>query len=252
MNDGSLALIATGGLVFCRVASLAAALPVFSAEGTPKSVPVILAVAVTLLVGPSVPLVSVPDNAGLLLVGVIGEVGLGALGGLTIRSVFAALAMATELAALQMGLASAALFNPLERAQGGPIGNLASWAAGLGFLAADLHLRCLEGVALSFSRVGPGAVALDGVDVQQLVAAAEASVALGVQLSGPVLVMVWFVNLLVAVLARLAPKMNVFFAVGQTLTSVFGVYILAVAMPWVMLAHGDAVRAAVHALARWW
>ncbi len=252
MNDPLWALIATGGLVFCRVAGLVAALPVFGAEGTPKSVPVVLAAAVTLLVAPGLPLVAAPQHLGFLVVGVMGEVLVGGLGGLTIRAVFAALAMATELMALQSGLASATLFNPLERQQSGPMGTFASWAASLGFLSTGLHLRCLEAVGTSFQRVPPGAASVSSEGLQALVEAVEASVSLGVQLSGPILAMVWFVNLLVAVLARLAPKMNVFFSVGMTLTSVIGVYILAVALPWILLVEQAALTRAVMALPAGW
>ena len=78
-----------------------------------------------------------------------------------------------------------------------------------------------------------------------------ASVALGLQLAGPILVMVWLVNVLVAVLARLAPKMNVFFSVGMTLTSSLGILLLAVSLPWLIAVHHEAVRQAVAALGPW-
>lgn len=241
----NLAVIATAGLVFCRIVGLMSSLPVFSAQGTPKAVPVFAAIGTVLMVAPSVPLIVVPNSAGALLIGVVSELGLGMLAGMSVRVVFAALAMGTELMAMQMGLAMATMFNPLERQQSGPMGTLASWTAGLAFLGTGQHLRCLELVGTSFESVPPGAGGIDADGLRALVAAVEASFELGVQLSGPILVMVWFVNVLVAVLARLAPRMNVFFSVGMTITSSVGIVLLAVSLPWIMAVHGAAVKAAI-------
>jgi flagellar biosynthetic protein FliR len=247
----TLAALATGFLVFCRVTGLVAGLPVFSAQGTPKAVPVFAALGVVLLVAPGIPVIDEPGSLLALVVGVFGELTLGLTAGLSVRIVFAALAMGTELMAMQMGLAMATMFNPMERQQAGPLGILASWLAGLVFLASGLHLRCLEIVAASFAVLPPGA-AVNRVHFVQIVEAVEASVHLGVQISGPILVMVWFVNVMVAVLARLAPRMNVFFSVGMTLTSSLGILVLAVSLPWIMVVHGAAVEQTVARLAGMW
>jgi len=245
----NLAVLATAGLVFCRVAGLVAGLPVFSAQGVPKAIPIFTAVGVVLLIAPTVSLIEAPSNLLVLVVGVASELLLGLLAGFSVRVVFAALHMGTELMALQMGLAMATMFNPLEKQQAGPLGTLASWTAGLAFLGTGLHLRCLEIVGRSFETLPPGG----GFDIDQLqllLVGAEASIRLGVQLSGPILVMVWFVNVLVAVLARLAPKMNVFFSVGMTITSSVGIVLVAISLPWVMAVHGAAVAETVSGLRR--
>lgn len=247
----SLAVLATAALVFCRVGGMVAALPLFSSDGTPKHVPVFVALGVVLVVAPGVPVTRAPDHTAALIVGVVGEVSLGLLAGTSVRAVFAALSMGSEMMAMQMGLAMATLFNPLERQQSGPLGSLASWTAGLTFLATGLHNRCLEVVASSFHHLPPGEGVWTVDGLQSLVIAVEASVALGLQLAGPILVMVWLVNVLVAVLARLAPKMNVFFSVGMTLTSSLGILLLAVSLPWLIAVHHEAVRQAVAALGPW-
>jgi flagellar biosynthesis protein FliR len=245
-----LAMIATGGLVFCRTAGLVGTLPVFAAQGTPKHVPIFAALSVTLLVAPAIPLVEAPAHLGVLIAGVAGEIFLGATAGLTVRAVFAALAMGCEIMAMQMGLAIATMFNPLERQQAGPLGLMASWAAGLAFVANGLHLRCIEAVGVSFTHLPPGAWTGNLDFLTLFPAAVESTIVLGVQLAGPILGLVWLVNLLVAILARLAPKMNVFFSIGMTLTSVLGIWMLAMALPWILAVHGAAVETAVASLFR--
>lgn len=240
----NLAALATAGLVFCRVTGLVAGLPVFSAQGTPKAVPILVGVGTVLAVAPAVPVADVPLSVGALMVGVFGELAVGLTAGMAVRVVFVALALGTELMAAQMGLAMATMLNPLEKHQAGPMGTLASWAAGLAFLSGGLHLRCLEAVALSFHVLPPGG-GFDMALLEALSNGAATSIVLGVQLSGPVLLMVWFVNVLVAVLARLAPRMNVFFSVGMTLTSSLGILLVATSLPWVLGVHAAAVRDAV-------
>ncbi len=248
MMADPLAVLATTGLVFARVGALVMGMPVFSAEGVPKAVPILGALGVTLLVAPAQPLVAAPTSLGTLIFALAGELMLGLMAGLTVRAVFAALAMASEIMAMQMGLAMATLLNPLERQQAGPLGTLASWAASLAFLANGLHLRCLEGVAASFAVLPAGSWDADLSSVARLPDALEAAVHLGVQLAGPILGLVWFVNVLVALLARLAPKMNVFFSIGMTLTSVLGVLMLIPSLPWILSVHEAAVLAAVQRL----
>ena len=80
----------------------------------------------------------------------------------------------------------------------------------------------------------------------------EVAIHLGVQLAGPVLALVFFVNVLVAILARLAPRMNVFFSIGMTLTSVFGVLIIVPSLPWMLAIHSAALANAVERLSMLW
>ncbi len=247
-----LAVLATTGLVFGRVGALVMGLPVFSATGVPRAIPVFVALGVTLVIAPAQPLVETPNSLGILVFALAGELMLGLLAGLTVRAIFAALAMASEIMALQMGLAMATMLNPLEKQQAGPVGALASWAATLAFIANGLHLRCLEGVAASFTVMPAGTWDPNLSLFKHIPEALEAAVHLGVQLAGPVLGLVWFVNVLVAMLARLAPKMNVFFSIGMTLTSVLGILMLAPSLPWMLAVHGAALQTAVERLAIAW
>jgi flagellar biosynthesis protein FliR len=62
--------------------------------------------------------------------------------------------------------------------------------------------------------------------------------------------LVWLINVFFALLGRMAPKMNVFFSIGLTANSAAGLYIFAVAMPWILIAHTEAMKEAVRNMAR--
>ena len=247
-----IAVLTTTGLVFARVGALILGMPVFSADGVPKAIPVFSALGITLLIAPAMPLVATPESLGLLVAAVAGELFIGFLAGLTVRAIFASLAIGSEVMAMQMGLAMATMLNPLERQQAGPVGTMVSWGATMMFIGQDMHLRCLEGVALSFQAMPAGRWDADIALIRTLPEIIEVAIHLGVQLAGPVLALVFFVNVLVAILARLAPRMNVFFSIGMTLTSVFGVLIIVPSLPWMLAIHSAALANAVERLSMLW
>jgi flagellar biosynthetic protein FliR len=234
-------LIVTGLLVFGRLGGLFLSLPIFSADGVPRHVPVLSAVAMTMLIVPTVTLAADPTTVSVLVGAFSGEVMLGVLMGSCVRAVFGAMSLAAEVMSGQMGLAMATLFDPMLRTNQGLLGTIGSWLAGVVFLGAGLHLQAIEVVAGSFQVVPAGAVesVLRGGPV--LLDSIAATLVLGVQLAGPVVALVWMVNCFVAVLSRLAPNMNVFFSVGMVLTNVAGILLFAIALPVLLTVHLSAL-----------
>ncbi len=98
-------------------------------------------------------------------------------------------------------------------------------------------------VAGSFQVVPPGGTTNLLSSGQVLLNAVASTLVLGVQLSGPVVALVWMVNVFVAVLSRLAPNMNVFFSVGMVLTNVAGILLFGVALPYLVMVHHGALSA---------
>jgi flagellar biosynthesis protein FliR len=244
-------VILTAMLVFARVGGLVMALPVFNAQGTPRSVVVFTSLAVTILVVPGVQVVGGPEpELGPLLLSLGGELIIGLILGSSVMAVFAAMAVASELMALQMGLAMASLFNPLHKQPTSPVGTLGSWIAGIVFLITGQHLRCLELIAASFSWAPPGSPAFPVGGAEALVVAVGTAISLGIQLAGPLLALVWMVNVLVAILAKLAPRMNVFLSIGMTASTGVGLILIALALPWLVIAHKEAVEQSIRIVAR--
>jgi flagellar biosynthetic protein FliR len=241
----SLSVLVTAGLVFARLGSLIAAMPVISAREIPKHVPILLSAVLAILIAPSIEVMPVESISAGLIVGLAGEILLGAAVGLSVRAVFSAIAMACELASMQMGLAMAAQFNPLQMQQTGPLAILCTWISGGIFLISGLHLRCIEIVAASFQIVPPGTAGLHEAALQSVLLAVGACISLGAQLAGPLILMAWMINVLVGVLGRLAPRMNVFLSIGMTLSSAVGVVLVMLSLPWMMVSHEAALREVV-------
>ena len=228
-----------GLLVFARLGGLAMTMPVLSAQGVPKYIAVLGVGALTIVLAPALPPTEAPATLGFLVLGMATEVGLGLLMGAVVQALFGSLALGAELMGMQMGFGMATLFNPFLKVSSGALGTLATWLASMVFLSAGLHLRCLETLGQSFAVIPPGsmpALHLAGPVVLSVVGMA---IQTGVTLAGPVLALVWTINVTVAVLTRLAPRMNVYFSMGGILTAAGGLLLFGLALPWILLSHNN-------------
>ncbi|MEN0062811.1 MAG: flagellar biosynthetic protein FliR [Myxococcota bacterium] len=238
-------------LAFSRLAAVVAGLPIFSTLGTPRQAIVLVTVGVTILILPTLPITAAPAtlDAVIVLVGV--EVLYGFLTTLGIRAIFQSLSLAAELMSMQTGLAMATMFDPLQVQTSTMVGTVASWLSGMVFLGMGLHLYVLQMLADSFTKVPPGHLAPSPDLPQAIIATVGWHFTLGVQLAGPMLAMVFVVNVLVAILARLAPRMNVFFSIGLTATTIGGMTLFWLSLPWILTLHADAMKKIIAAFPSW-
>ena len=118
------------------------------------------------------------------------------------------------------------------------------------FMSTGLHLRIIEILGESLHRAPPGTLAPHGDMVPYLIRSCGAHLSMGLQLAGPLIALIFIVNVLMALLARLAPRMNVFFAVGMTSTTVAGMVLVFASIPWFVAVHLESMRQAVGVAAR--
>lgn len=238
-------------LAFSRIAAVVAGLPILSTLGTPRQAILILAFGTTMLVLPALPIVPAPTAVS----GIVAAVGIEVLHGfvvtLGIRAIFQAVSLGAELMSMQTGLAMATLFDPLQLQTSSMMGTLATWLSGMVFLGLGLHLEVLVMLADGFAAVPPGQLVPSPDLPKALMQAVGLHFNLGIQLAGPMLLMVFVLNVLVAILARLAPRMNVFFSIGLTATTVAGIVLFWMSLPWILTVHAAALRRIVGELPAW-
>lgn len=231
-------LAAWYGAVFwplVRVLALFAVAPLLSHRAIPLRVKVGLGVAITAVLVPSVPAPPITDaltgaGLGLLLQNIL----IGLMLGFMVRLIFAALEITGELIGLQMGLSFAGFFNPATGMAQNAIGSFMSLLALLMFIAIDGHLMLLHALAESFRLfplVGgtPGAMPLT---FEQIVRAASLMFSIALSLALPFLAVMLLTNIVLGVLARVAPQLNVF-AIGFPLTILVGLSTLMLILPYI-------------------
>jgi flagellar biosynthesis protein FliR len=216
-----------------RVLALFTAAPLLSHQAIPLRIKVALGVAITFVLVPNVPtppLSEVLSAAGLALL--IQNILVGIVIGFTVRIVFGAFEMAGELIGLQMGLSFAGFFNPGSGATENAVASFMSLLALLCFLAIDGHLMLIHALAESF-RIFPLADATQvPLDFSRLVHLATEMFAIALSLALPFIAVLLLINIVLGVLARVAPQLNIF-AVGFPLTLLAGMMLLFTLLPYI-------------------
>lgn len=227
------AWLATFLYPFFRILALASTAPVLSHASVPRRVRIGLAFLVALIVAPGLPpapFVSPYSAAGLLLIAQ--QLLIGAAIGFAIELVFAAAVLAGEMMGLQMGLSFASFIDPQNNAQTPLVGSFLSVALMLLFLALDGHLQVIAILADTF-RVFPLDRAAGGIDVRALALAGKEIFAIGLAVALPVVAALLLANLMLGVLTRTAPQLNLF-AVGFPITLTAGLGMLLFSLPFIL------------------
>ncbi len=199
-------------VVTSRVAGFIGAIPVISSGQTPARVKVAMVVAISLALFPvmadAVPKVSfAPIPFALLMVS---EVLLGLLLGLVSRLIFTAVQFGATVVGFQMGFAAANVFDPQSKGQIALISQFQNIFAILIFLAINGHHLFLKTAVLSYQLLPPGKLDFSGEAIPYLMELTSHMFDIGVQFSAPVLAVLLLSGLILGILARVFPQLNVF------------------------------------------
>ena len=207
---------------FLRVLALFSSMPVLGQRNVPIRVRIALSffiaigVAGTATAGPDVPLDS---PAAILLV--IQQVLIGLSLGFAVRIIFTAIEFAGEIIGLQMGLNFAGFFDPATAQQATAVSSFFSTMVAFLFIAMNGHLLVIEAVVQSLVAfpVSPEPFAFLHA-VRPETWGAEIF-RLGLWIALPLIAMLLFVNMMLGVIARVAPQISIF-SVGFPITMSVG------------------------------
>ena len=196
---------------FFRVMGLFTAAPVLSMKVIPRRVRLGLALLIVVCAQPSLPDMPPIDlNSAQALMVIAQQVLIGLTMGFAARVVFAGIEFAGELVGLQMGLNFASFFDPMTGGQVTAVSRLYGTAAAWLFIVMNGHLLLTAAVLHSFTSfpVAPEPL-LFLKEVQPQVWGAEVF-KLGLWVSLPIVGMLMLVNVVMGLVARVAPQMNIF------------------------------------------
>ncbi len=216
---------------FLRALALMTSLPVFSQRSVPMRVKVALAFFIAIAAQASLPAMPViPLDSPLAWIVVLQQVLIGVSLGFAVRVVFAAVEFAGELIGLQMGLNFAGFFDPVTSAQGTASGRFFGTMVAFLFIIINGHLAIIAALIKSFSAfpVGPEPFAFLRA-VQPHVWGSEVF-AIGLWIALPLVGMLLFVNLVLGVISRVAPQINIF-AIGFPITLGVGLVGMLLTLP---------------------
>ncbi len=216
-----------------RVLALFSAAPLLSHRAIPLRIKVALGVAIALVLMPNVPSPSLSDALtapGLALL--TQNILVGLVIGFTVRIVFGAFEMAGEIIGLQMGLSFAGFFNPASGTSENAVASFMSMLALLCFLSIDGHLMLVHALAESFRVFPLTDTASMPMDFARIARLASDMFAIALSLALPFIAVLLLINIVLGVLARVAPQLNIF-AVGFPLTLLAGMGLLFTFLPYI-------------------
>ena len=239
------------GLVFAmvRIGAAFVAAPVFGAVTVPVQVRIVLAAAVAVLVVNNTPVPAPSAVFGFeTFLQVAQEALVGLALGFILQIAFAAPLVASEALGNTMGLGFATTIDPQRGASTPAIGQFLTILMTLLFLAIDGHLVLVDLVVKSYRVLPPGEAWLAADKLQAIALFGGYAFGAGLLLALPVGFVLLCLNLIVGMLSRSAPALNLF-AVGLPASLATGLVALAIAFPAMGDAMGAIIREALDATA---
>lgn len=195
-----------------RVVGFVSAIPVFFSAQAPAQIKTGLAVMISIvlfpILSPYVSTLELSIPAFLLLI--VNETLLGLMIGLVARLIFTSVEFGGTVIGYQMGFAAANIFDPQNQRQTALISQFQNIYAILLFLTLDIHHYFIRAAASSYDVLPPGYLNFSGEAIPFLIELSSRMFMLGAQFSAPVLVILLLSGLILGILARTFPQLNVF------------------------------------------
>jgi flagellar biosynthesis protein FliR len=238
-------------LAMIRPGAALLAAPIFSAPQVPVQLRVILALAIGIpassISGIALPSEGVVSFAGLVLV--IPEMLIGIALGFAVQIGYSAALLGGEAISNTMGLGFAAMTNPLGGSASPAVSQFLSIIAIFLFLGFDGHLLLIRAVVESYVALPPGRFWLSHEAIGGLVEFGGLAFSAGLAIALPVGSAMVIVQLVMAMIARSTPSLNLF-AVGLPATLLGALVLMALATPVMADLIGDALHAGLEHAAR--
>jgi flagellar biosynthetic protein FliR len=237
-TDALLPWVLSVALLAVRLGVAVALSPALTSYGVPAIVRIVLTVtlaALTFAHRNSVPAATQwAAQPTLLVMPILTEIFIGALLGLGVHVVLAALALAGRLLDVQIGFAMGSVFDPVTRTSSNVLGSMVSLLGVTLFVTSDAHLQLAQLIANSLETLPLGLPpTLD--DPLQLLLAAGSMFSIGLAFAAPVAIALLLSDLAIGIASRNMPQVNVLvLAIPVKVLVGYGVLALAV-LGWVPL-----------------
>lgn len=199
-------------LVLGRVAGIFAATPIFGGKMVPMRVKAGIALAMTLLLYPVIrtKVPQLPVDSVSLVILVIRETLIGITLGLVSQAIFSAVEFCGQIIGMQMGFAIVSLFDPSQGTQTPILSVLQTLLATILFMALGVHHIFIRSIVESYQLIPPGSWHMSGELLKIVTSLISGIFVLGVKLAAPVMVSLLAATVLLGIMSRIFPQMNVF------------------------------------------
>ena len=221
-------------MVLTRISAFFLVLPVFGWKSIPARIKVamtvLLAIFFSMITPISVNAGQISSTEAVLLIA--NEATYGLALGLVATFVFAAVKLSGRIIERQMGMAMAQILDPLTGERVQPLGSLLEMIFIMLFLSANGHHLFLLIISRSYESFPAGSMPTIPVMVEGIINAGSTMLLHGLKLAAPILAAFLLLMVVLAVLARMVPEMNVLF-ISLPLRVGLGLLMVAIFLPFI-------------------
>ena len=208
-------------------------LPVFNSNSIPIFFKIGLAFATSMALFSILDFEPPPASGAMLPfgIGVIGEIMIGIIIGISVRLIFAGIQLAGQLAGYQMGMAIANVMDPSSSEQFPILAQFNQLFALLLLLVTNAHHVFLRALAESYRLVPPFGFHFSNSVMQQVVDLGGNMFVIAIQVGAPIIAALLLTSVAFGLVARTVPQMNVFI-VAMPLKIAVGLLFIGFSLPY--------------------
>ena len=198
-------------LVAFRMLGITVFGPLLGAQAIPAKIRVLVGLGMAWVLFPAVPLATdaVPRDLVGYVIGMGGELAIGAVLGLLISLVIVGVQIGAQMIGQQMGLAMSRIYNPAFDESATLMAQLYYWLFLMVFLCLGGHVALVGALAGSFQSVPLLGLAADRNAFQLLMAMAEQVFIVSAKVAAPTVIALMLTSVAMGFIARTVPQMNI-------------------------------------------
>lgn len=198
-------------VILVRCGAVVAAMPVIGSTTVPPQLKVFVSLVLAFMLWPVVDLSGLkpPTTFFGLVPLLLGEILIGVILGLAARLLLTSLQIMGQMAGFQMGFAMANVVDPMSGMQISVLGQFVYLIGVLVFLAVGGHHHFIRALADSFTLVPPGEFGLSQGLATAMMDLTSQMFTLALRIGAPIIGALLFTSVIMGVLAKTVPQMNV-------------------------------------------
>lgn len=217
-----------------RIGGLLVAMPIFGSSPVPPQVKFFFAIAFGVMLLPfhmQLPAEIMRSNDMIIMMA-IKEVAVGLAMGFGARLLFLVVTMGLEFAGLQMGFAIANIFDPANNAQISVLAQFGVVLTIIYLLQINFHHDVFRILIKSYEVIPFGMPSWDfGITIDRLTGFLSECFVLAIRISMPIMIAMLTMHIIMGVISKTAPQMNLFFNVAFVINIATGLILLAMMLP---------------------
>lgn len=227
-------------LILVRITAFIVICPGFSFKGLPNIFKIGLSFSVSLIVYFMVPDLTLGGNLYLLIPLAIKETLFGLSIGYITKLVFAAMEIAGHFIDFQVGFSMGQVFDPSMGVSSSNYGRLLNWLSISVFFMMNMHHYMIEILIKSFEKVPLNSLDLNQLGVSSIVSLFSNVFELGFNLAVPVIIVVLTTDIVLGVISRTVPQINVLM-LGMPMKSMISFVVFMLISSWLLNSVGNIV-----------